>query len=354
MLFADLLPLTAKHQRRYEHHALQHPKNFLHGVDRRSALMELRPGLHRIQAPLGERFVALYLLVGSERALLFDTGITASVQGTLLPHLEEIGFDLGRLAWAISSHCDFDHTGGNAALLAAAPHVELLAGVLDVPLAEDLEVLIEERYAEFRDTDGFDDPPETTAFIRDVAAVAPIARALDGGEEFDLGDRVIRVLHTPGHSDGHLALWDETNSALVIGDATLGTTVPTADGEPAFPPTYRDTDPYLASINLFRDFNADLLLTAHYPVYEGEAVEAFLTESANYTETLDAAITVALETTGQSTLEIIRRIAPSVGSWNESASEYLIFPVTGNLERMVERGTVAVSERDNLRVWTRA
>jgi glyoxylase-like metal-dependent hydrolase (beta-lactamase superfamily II) len=316
--------------------------------------MELRHGLHRIQAPLGERFVALYLLVGSERALLFDTGMNESVNGTLLPYLEQIGFGPERLTWAISSHCDWDHVGGNAALLAAAPQVELMAGALDVPLAEDLEVLIDQRYGEFRDADGFDDSPETTALIRESAVVAPIARGLDGGEEFDLGDRVIRVLHTPGHSDGHLALWDEANSALIIGDATLGSTVPTADGEPAFPPTYRDTDPYLASIELFRGFAADLLLTAHYPVYEGDAVTAFLDESARYTETLDAAIAAALGTTGQSTLEIIRRIAPSVGPWNDSASEYLIFPVTGNLERMVAKGSASVSRRDALRVWASA
>ena len=316
--------------------------------------MQLRPGLRRIEAPLGERFIAMYLLVGSERALLFDTGVADSVRDTLLPYLEDIGFDLGRLTWAISSHCDFDHTGGNAALLAAAPHVELMAGALDVPLAESLDVLIDERYGEFRDSDGFDDPPETTAYIREVAAVAPIARALRGGELFDLGDRVIRVLHTPGHSDGHLALWDETNSALVIGDATLGSTVPTAAGDPAFPPTYRDTDPYLASIEQFRALDADLLLTAHYPVFEADAVVAFLDESRDYTDTLDAAIAETLGDTGQTTLEIIHRIAARVGSWGEAAGEYLIFPVTGNLERMVARGTVVVGRRDGLRTWARA
>ena len=316
--------------------------------------MQLRPGLRRIEAPLGERFIAMYLLVGSERALLFDTGVADSVRDTLLPYLEGIGFDPARLTWAISSHCDFDHTGGNAALLAAAPQVELMAGHLDVPLAESLDRLIDERYGEFRDDDGFDDPPETTAYIREVAAVAPIARALHGGELFDLGDRVIRVLHTPGHSDGHLALWDETNSALVIGDATLGSTVPTAAGDPAFPPTYRDTDPYLASIEQFRALDADLLLTAHYPVFEADAVVAFLDESRDYTDTLDAALAETLGETGLTTLEIIHRIADRVGDWGAAAGEYLIFPVTGNLERMVARGTVVVGRRDGLRTWARA
>lgn len=318
--------------------------------------MELRPGLHRIQAPLGERFIAMYLLEGPEGALLFDTGVAESVTGTLLPYLASIGFDLARLRWVVSSHCDFDHTGGNAALLAAAPHAELLAGELDLPLAEDLDVLIDLRYGEFREADGFDDPPETTAYIREAAQVAPVARGLRGGEEFDLGDRAIRVLHTPGHSDGHLALWDAGRSALLIADATLGETVPTADGAPAFPPTYRDTDPYLASIEVFRALDPELLLTAHYPVYEGAAVAAFLDASAAYTERLDAAITAALREAGTAltSLDLIRRIAPDVGEWSPAAADYLIFPVTGNLERLTARGLVIMADATDRghRTWT--
>jgi glyoxylase-like metal-dependent hydrolase (beta-lactamase superfamily II) len=316
--------------------------------------VELRPGLHRIQAPLGERFIAMYLLSGPAGGLLFDTGTTESVEQTLLPYLDDLGYDVSTLRWAISSHCDFDHTGGNAALLAAAPQIELMAGADDVRLAEDLDVLITERYGEFRDADGFDDPAETTAFIRASARLAPIARALIGGEEFDLGDRVIRVLHAPGHSAGHLALWDERNGALLIADATLGDTVLTATGAPAFPPTYRDTDPYLATIALFRSLAPDLLLTAHYPIYEGADVTVFLDLSEAYTARLDSAIKAALRDAGiaLTSLELIHRIAREVGAWSSVASDYLIFPVTGNLERMVERGLVAAGTReDGRRNW---
>jgi glyoxylase-like metal-dependent hydrolase (beta-lactamase superfamily II) len=314
--------------------------------------MELRPGLHRIEAPLGERFVAMYLLVGSESALLVDTGISESVTDTLLPYLESIGFSLTTLRWVVSSHCDFDHTGGNAALLAAAPHVELLAGADDVPLTEDLQVLIDERYGEFRETDGFDDPPETTAYIREVSGLAHVTRSLVGGETISLGDRELLVLHAPGHSKGHLAIWDASNSALVIADATLGETVPTADGRPAFPPTYRDADPYLATIAMFREYRADLLLTAHYPVYEGDGVDGFLTESEHYVTRLDDAILGALGAGAPlTTLELIRRIAADVGSWDAAAADYLIFPVTGNLERLVELGRVRVSSETLPRTW---
>ncbi|MFF7291304.1 MBL fold metallo-hydrolase [Microbacterium sp. NPDC008134] len=314
--------------------------------------MQVRPGIHRIQAPLGERFIAMYLLTGPEGALLFDTGVADSVPGTLLPALDRMGFDLADLRWAISSHCDFDHTGGNAALAAVAPHVEFLAGRADVAMTEDVEALIAGRYGEFAARDGFDDPPETTAEVRRSTGLVPVTRALDGGETFDLGDRTIEVLAVPGHSPGHLALHDSANDTLLISDAVLGETVPTADGRAAFPPTYRDTVAYVDSIRRLRTLDAELLLTAHYPVYEGAAVAGFLDDSLAYVERVDRVIEDVLVGEGDLTsLELIHRAASDLGPWSESAAEYLIFPMTGNLERLVQQGRVVEGDRGGIRTW---
>ncbi|MFK4789680.1 MBL fold metallo-hydrolase [Microbacterium sp. ZW T5_56] len=314
--------------------------------------MQIRHGIHRIEAPLGERFIAMYLLTGPAGALLFDTGIADSVPGTLLPYLDRIGFDPAGIRWVISSHCDFDHTGGNAALAAVAPHAKFLAGRADVTMTEDVEELITGRYGEFTDRDGFSDPPETTAEVRASTGLVPVDQALDGGEVFDLGDRRIEVIAAPGHSPGHLTLWDEVNRTLLISDAVLGETVPTADGRPAFPPTYRDTVAYVDTIARLRDRDAELLLTAHYPVYEAAAVNDFLTGSLAYTERVDAVIERQLSDAGELTsLELIHRCASDLGPWAAPAAEYLIFPMTGNLERLVAAGRVVVGDRDGLRTW---
>lgn len=315
--------------------------------------MQLRSGLHRVQAPLGERFIAMYLLTGPDGALLFDTGVADSVPGTLLPYFAEIGFDPADLRWVISSHCDFDHTGGNAALRAVAPAAEFLAGRADVPMTEDVESLISGRYGEFAARDRFDDPPETTAEVRRSTGLVQVERALDGGETFDLGGgRIIEVLSVPGHSPGHLALWDAANDALLISDAVLGETVPTADGRAAFPPTYRDTADYVDSIRRLGAYNASLLLTAHYPIYEGAAVAEFLDESLAYTERIDQVLTRVLAGGDELTsLELIRRSAADLGPWNAAAADYLIFPMTGNLERLVQQQKVAEGDRDGIRTW---
>jgi len=316
--------------------------------------MEIRPGLHRIPAPLGERFVALYLLEGEHAALLVDTGIRDSITETLLPYLAGAGIPLEKLRWAVDTHCDFDHTGGGGALKAAAPHVQILAHVADQPLVEDVQRLIDERYGEFRDSDGFDDPPETTAYLRAVSDLVPVDRPLQGGEVFDLGGREVTVLHVPGHSPGHVAVHDPANRALMIGDATLGRTVPFADGSAAFPPTYRDTDPYLASIRAFRDLDADLLLTAHYPVYEGDGVERFLRESEDYVAEVDEVVLDVLADASQplTTLEIVRAGGPRLGPWGAGALDYAVFPVTGNLERLAASGRVTGrTDADGRRRW---
>jgi glyoxylase-like metal-dependent hydrolase (beta-lactamase superfamily II) len=304
--------------------------------------MEIRPGLHRVEAPLGERFVALYLLVGDEAALLVDTGVRDSITGSLLPYLDEAGIPRETLRWAINTHCDYDHTGGNGALKRAIPSVQILAHDLDAELVENVDRLIDVRYGEFRETDGFDDPPETTAYLRGVSDLVAVDRRLAGGEEFDLGGRSVRVLHVPGHSPGHVAVHDPANRALMIGDATLGTTVLTADGRPAFPPTYRDVEPYVQSLRAFRALDADLLLTSHYPVYEGDGVARFLDESEAYTAQVDAVLSRLLEASDSpaTTLELVRAAGAELGPWPPGALDYAVFPVTGNLERLEQRGLV--------------
>lgn len=313
--------------------------------------LELRPGLHRVQAPLGERFVALYLLVGPKATLLVDTGIRESITETLLPYLAATG--LGPITWAINTHCDFDHTGGNGALKAASPETQLLVHELDRRLTEDLQALIDVRYGEFRDADGFDDAPETTEYLRSVSDLVPVDRTVVGGEVLDLGDREVTILHVPGHSPGHIAVHDPLNQALIIGDASLGATVPTADNRPAFPPTYRDVDDYVASAELFRSLNPDLILTAHYPVYEGDATTAFLDETVEYTRLVDRVLADELRgrTAGATTLDLIRSRGAELGPWGAAALDYAIFPVTGNLERLEARGEVSSELIDGRRHW---
>ena len=47
---------------------------------------------------------------------------------------------------------------------------------------------------------------------------APATRFVDEGDVIDLGDRQLAVLHTPGHSPGHVSLFEEKTGILFAAD----------------------------------------------------------------------------------------------------------------------------------------
>jgi glyoxylase-like metal-dependent hydrolase (beta-lactamase superfamily II) len=53
-----------------------------------------------------------------------------------------------------------------------------------------------------------------------IPAVKP-TRALTDGDTIDLGGRNLRVLHTPGHAQDAICLYDESTGTLLAGDTIL-------------------------------------------------------------------------------------------------------------------------------------
>ncbi len=104
-------------------------------------------------------------------------------------------------------------------------------------------------------------------------AVAPLQHAglkvdeeLTDGQRVDLGDHEpfpVRVVHTPGHTRGHLSFFDETHRSLIAGDlaSTLSTIV--------IDPPEGDMDDYIASLDRAMALAPKLLFPAHGPAVLG-------------------------------------------------------------------------------------
>ncbi len=302
--------------------------------------MEIAPGVHRIIAPLGERFNAIHLFVGSQAALIVDTGLHPDPDAIIIPYLDAIELDRSRIRYIVNTHGDFDHMGGNAAIRELLPDALLMCGQEDQLLVEDVERMITQRYGEFAAEHGLDDSEETKAWIRENAKATPINVGLSGGERIHLGDGwSLEVLHTPGHSLGSISVWDPRSRSMAIGDAVLWNAVLLATGEAAFPPTYRYVETYLATIQRLQSMAIERLLTSHYPLYEGSAVAGFLDGSRAYVERVDEALLAELERAAPVTLaELTVSLGPVLGDWPAAASQYLCYPLLGHLERLERQG----------------
>jgi glyoxylase-like metal-dependent hydrolase (beta-lactamase superfamily II) len=253
------------------------------------AAVEVAPGIHRIEGDLGERYVCQYLLAGDERTLLVDTGLRDMPRTVIAPYLDGL-----RVDDVLISHADVDHCGGNRTLRELWPGTRLLCGEADRPWIESNAAMLAANYRWY-ETYGFDLAADDIAFLeRELGGDAPVDVGLRGGETLRLGrNRRVEVLALPGHTPGHLGLWDPRSGAAIIIDAALADGVRNRAGDRLIPPRYYSAAGYEATLRSLRERDPALLLTAHYPVMERAASRDFLDASLAFVQAVRDAVATA-------------------------------------------------------------
>jgi len=305
----------------------------------------------RIRIALGERFADLWLFHGSQRHVLFDTGVKGTIESALIPALRELNIAPEAVEVVVVSHLDVDHSGDIGNVRPLLPKATVIAHEGDAAAMSDWEVFSSQRGREFREGWGMDEAPGAVEWMRNAFAPGAVDRILQGEDTLTLDDgRVLEVWHVPGHTRGHLALYDVEMRSLAISDAILGSAVPLADGSPCFPPTYRHVETYLSTITRVRELAPETLLTAHYGDFFGPDIMAFLDESESFVHTLDQAVRNTLSSDGKTLAEIVHETNPVVASWPvEGTQTALAFPVSGHLERML--AAHEIQRRESSRGW---
>ena len=257
-------------------------------------LAEVAPGIHRIESDLGPRLMAQYVLIGSERTVLIDTGLASTPEPVLIPALAALGLAEGP-DMVVISHADVDHSGGKAAIRDRYPLARFACHAADRAWVQSADAMLAGNYLWY-DAYGFGPSEEDRAFLAaELGADARVDETLAEGDVLDLGDGwVLDVLHLPGHTPGHIGLWDpRSRSALVI-DAILDRGVRDRAGTLLIPPRVYDTAGYAASIARVARLAPERLLTAHFDVLEGDEVGAFLERSLEQDHQVAAAVRDAL------------------------------------------------------------
>lgn len=190
------------------------------------AVQRLQEQVYLIGEPM---HVNSYLILGSQRAVLFDTGMGIENIRTRVEAITDLP------VLVVNSHYHFDHVGGNHLFDDIAIHADgadqLAAGPPDEWFPQYLDFATEmlDKYLEFRaiDADWFQVlAPEmqmrhlpadlATRGWRTLPTIP--TRLLHDGEELNLGDRVLTVLHTPGHTQDCICLLDQDRRLLFTGD----------------------------------------------------------------------------------------------------------------------------------------
>jgi glyoxylase-like metal-dependent hydrolase (beta-lactamase superfamily II) len=311
-------------------------------------------GIHRIEAPLGDRIICVYLLVGDQRIMLVDSGLDSTPRDFILPYLSSVCGERRLIDYVVTTHADFDHMGGNASIRELFPQASFMAHTFDRSWIENIDLLLQENYGQFDADHGTLPDPQTNAWIRTQARGTPIQLELLGDHDVQLSaEWSVKIIHTPGHTRGHLSVVDPRSNAIIVADAVLSDGLYARDGTIAFPPTYRFLDDYLQTVQRLSRLGPTTLLTSHYPVMRDKQVRAFLEKTRVFTQRLQEELLRLLGSSSEamSTLQLAEKLSPLLGSWPSSASEFLLFPLLGHLESLEQAGAVTKSRISGVLVY---
>lgn len=184
-----------------------------------------------------------YLLNGSERSLLIDTGLGICNIYDEVIRLTE------KPVTAIATHIHWDHIGGHEFFpdfYAHGAELNWLSGEFPLTM-EQIKGMVVDRC----------ELPKGYDVNKYVLFQGNPTRVLKDNEIIDIGDRLIQIVHTPGHSPGHMCFWERESGCLFTGDLVYKDTL-----FAYFPST--DPEAYLNSLERVSALPAKQVFPAHH------------------------------------------------------------------------------------------
>jgi glyoxylase-like metal-dependent hydrolase (beta-lactamase superfamily II) len=211
------------------------------------------------------------LLWDGTTVLLVDTGLPG-----MLPQLHETinhtGAAYSRLDHIIITHHDIDHIGNLANLTHEMPgKVKVLAYTEEIPYINGSQRPLKLAQME----DHLDTlPADRKAFYERMksgfqGSFAPVDQGLSDGEVLPYCGG-ITVIHTPGHTLGHMCLYLQEKKILIAGDALR-----VEDGKltPTPPSMNYDMDQYWLSLAKLAGFEIDSVICYHGGAFQDHPTE---------------------------------------------------------------------------------
>ncbi|OGO31628.1 MAG: hypothetical protein A2Z29_03100 [Chloroflexi bacterium RBG_16_56_11] len=310
-------------------------------------MSEITPGIHwlKIPMPMADStldHINVYLIRGNEGYLLVDTGWNTDESLAALERgLAEIGADLKDIRRILVTHVHPDHYG-------MAGRIKRLSGAS--LLMHDIEKgFISSRYIDMEELlhqtgrllSDSGVPHDVMVRLRDatiglqqfIDITYPDA-TLHHGDTIDTGVFTFSVLWTPGHSSGHICLYEPKEKIFISGDHVLPEITPNISVNPQS--LENPLGRYLQSLEELIKLEVNLVLPGHDAPFTGfrARVETIIRHHA----LRNREILAALDSSTRNTYEIARAITWGVRSrWDDLPDFHkrmAIFETLAHLEMM--------------------
>ncbi|CAM4387888.1 MBL fold metallo-hydrolase [Bacillus albus] len=161
--------------------------------------MEIAKGVEMLQLEFQEFIIHPILLWDDEIAVLIDTGFPGQFEDIQVG-MEKVGVSFDKLKVVILTHQDIDHIGSLPKLLQICEsNIKVYAHELDKPYIEgDLPLLKDGKV---------ENPPK-----------GKVSNTVIDGQELPYCGGIL-ILHTPGHTPGHISLYLKQSKTLISGDS---------------------------------------------------------------------------------------------------------------------------------------
>jgi len=162
-------------------------------------------------------YCSVFVVFGEENIGIVDTGYENTLMDYVFPLIQGKGRSLDEVDLIVNTHRDGDHIKGN-----------------DV----------------FKEKTG----APIVAHSLAAEAIPSLDKTMEEGDVLKLGDRLFKVIHTPGHRPGAVCLLDEKHKVMITGDSVCG------EREDLI---RMDKNIYIDSLKKLLELDVDLMLMSH-------------------------------------------------------------------------------------------
>lgn len=306
----------------------------------------------------GLPYVLPYLLKSGGDTVLLDCGWnTDSAYQALEEGMKEHGSHPTEIAKLVVTHVHPDHYG-------MAGRLKQLSGCEIVLHEKDAEVIktryfspkgLTDEMSVFMESNGVpeaDSPQMSKGSMGMLMNVAPVPAdtQVKGGETFKVGDFDFQIIWTPGHSPGHICLYEPNRKILMTGDHVLPTITPNVSiHSQTFGSPLGD---YMRSLAKLEDLDVVRVLPAHE--FEIKDLKKRLREIEVHHEERLNEMMRCVDAGGSTAWDVAGRVVWATGrlaDFEPWVQRSAVGETLAHLEYLFELGRLAKVRRGKLLYW---